>query len=80
MRQTTQNVSHLRRCQTTLPDPREDSAVWLPPLDARLIVAYCAAADRNRLLYRWLWRGYWVLCVETGILLGLGITWIVNRL
>jgi len=71
--------SHLRRYKATLPHPCEDSAVWLPPFGARLIVAHFAAADRNRKLYRWIWRLWYPLCIETGILLGLGITWAVKN-
>lgn len=71
--------SHLRRLTAALPSPLEDTAVRLSPRSRQLLWAYWDADECNHALARWVWRLFYVVCIETGILLGLGITWAVKN-
>jgi hypothetical protein len=76
----TDTQSHLRRYQAALPDRLPDSVAWLPPCGMELLRAYLGVAEQNRKLYRWLNRGWWVMVIETGLLAGIALAWILNRL
>jgi hypothetical protein len=73
------NESHLRRLTAALPSPLEDTAVRLSPRSRQLLWAYWDADECNHALARWVWRLFYVVCIETAILFGLGITWAVKN-
>lgn len=82
---------HLRPFRAALPSPLADSVVRRLPLGKlvgsqqsavsrqELLLAYWVAAERNRLLWRWVRRLLWIVLVETVVLVGLAVGSVLGR-